>query len=1464
MPRVHLPFPLGGISENFAFDEQPPRTSRDLRNTRGLDPRTDRLRGASRGGLTRFCPTPVGTGPVKYLSQIVYEGANLTYGDMASSSAVTWSAATPTNSDAKGTDLDAQNNRYVTDGGAGIAKFNSSGVQIWKIALPTKDKDHQCQAIRVQRSTRLVFAGISTGGPSDTASLFCYQQQDDNSTKLLWQIQPGGFVQQMRFYGEELYCLLNFPDQNRSYIRVYGTLLSTAPVQQKEWEVPSNGNDVDVSPVDGSVFVASGADAERGLDPRAPGSTVRSIDWTPQANLAHWKDRVWSWHDASVLSSLAIQRQAGSDSDEGGEVVLWSDLSGKGRDWIANHQISAYPAVPEGEAGPTYKSVGVGGLPGISFSGQIYNGSGSTSVAGRSMVGQGASSTDRAYRNEQLSPIPTYKGAQFALFMVIKAGIDDTNIRGLLSIPLAGSTTGSKLLSINRRDDNNLAGTIPVPGSISLRDPGARASDAGASTPGALGPSGPHSVSCGSLSGSGVAVLSWICDGGVHDGNSSNGMTSFSTRSVFRVNGHVCDRWQSIPFNTSEAMTLGLAYLGSSGHSRFAGLVCEMICLSDWYDQNGNQQQLVSCPAYPDIGWAPMNDTATISTYRYNPGNTEVEKIEGYLAHKWGFAHELETGQAAFATITQPSDGETLTIDGKTYTFRTGALINPNDIKIAANLESTAGNLYQAINRIGNPGVDYDQRTEKHPTYMAFAPVYPQDISTLNMRMAIRSISPYASQLSLASSSASNITWDAGNTRLHFGALGNAQQWYPHPYALRKTAFSKGGPPADGVNLVADISTSYLLQSQYPQLSKWAPNTGEPKWVATSGYDVLASGTTVMLTNASGMGGVGRAVRIGSTGQVFSVGDEQTTVTGSEIINQDLVDIRKLFDLGDSFALTGSQPWEAAVLTNQTAWDTNLIRCDVDAFDNFYVPIFFSGTGLLSGVSLVGYRSDSGPANTGVEFMRDMGLPAHQKAYAVSVDQSKPDFPTGDTIQHSAYAYLGCQRDSGDTTNIAIFKLQLVSFTGAGGSVRSSRTIAVVGGSLYVVSSSGAALVGSGLDTQAQYIDGAIVLGKLFLSDGRSMFVYDPKKNTLEPYRPTSSGEFLPTCKLLASWNGRLVGARPADNGHNWFMSKQGDPFSCDIFPFTVTEAQAVEGADSRTNVNPDIINGIYALRDDLMLFLCDHSIQRLTGDPMAGGSFHPITWITGGSFGRSGAMDPYGSFYFFSSRGGVFRIAPDGISVESLTISKISRRLESLDLLTYRIELQWGVEEDGLHVFVVPNGSGGTHVEHYFWERQTDAWHADHFGNDTYTAIQPTTSTVIDGDLPDDRKVLIGCEDSYLRFYDETAINDDGFPIGSFALIGPIVPDNEGNEFMFTDWEIVVDKTQQAPNWDLYASDTANDPGDVIVHGDMRPGRNKILSRVRGAAVWLGIGSADPNGCWAVESIAARAEPMGITRALS
>ena len=1454
--RIKLDYPFGGLSENFAFNEQPPRTSRDVRNMRGIDPASGRLRGASRSGLFRFMEDPVAVAPVKRIEQVVYEAPNQDYTDLGDALVTVWSKANPSNRNTLGLQLDSQSNVYVLDGASGIAKFNSSQVQLFKISLPADGKRDVCRAFVVDPVTRFIYAAVSEGNDSTKARIWCYRQKDDNETDQVFEVEPGGFVEQVKIYNRELYCLLNFPDRGRSYIRVYGLIDTTEPEQQKEWQVPYPARDFDISPKDGSIFVASDANDQRGLDPRSPSTTQDSADFTPM-DLTEFKKRIWSWHDSRERGTLALSPINPEAGDDGAEVIVWQCKMKTGRDWYANHAISAFPQVPGTEAGPLYRAEGVNGMPTISFTGAAYNGFGPTATAGRSMVGLPASSIDRSYRREQLSPIPTYKGAQFALFMVFKASVEEI-FRGLLSIPQPSSVTTSndrfRGITINRRDDNTLPGTLPMPGSVNLNERDGTASDSGESTPDAGGPSGPVTIAPGYLSGSGVCVLTWICDGGVHDGNTANGGTGTSTRSTFRVNGMPIDRWQSEAFKTAESITLGLAYLGSSGHSRFAGEMCEMLCLADWYDQDGNQQRLITVPAYPDSAWSAN-------------GDTEVERIEGYLAHEWGISHELATGQAAFASKsvgTNPANDETLTIDSVTYRFRTaGTLAQANDVTIGGNARTTMANLYQAINRIGEPGIDYDQRTEKHPTFLALAPV--EEGATPTIRMGIRSISPYAARVTLSASSGGAITWLTATTQHTIAGAGSSTGWYPHPFTLKKTTNSRGGPPGTDTNTQAQISPSYLLQSPHPILSKWSANTGKLEWIATSGYDVVASIAANKITTAgTGIGGLGYGVRVNSEGEIYSVGPRQATVAGDEAIIADAIDLRKFGDTGEAFVTTvggDGDPWAHELFSTPTSFESTLMRMDVDAFDNLYVPVYSTAVGDdYEDVSVVGYRRASTGVADGDEFLAYTDT---HEAFAVVADPAKPKLPDGDTIQHGEFLYLATEVLTADTDFLSIFKLRQLLTTNTSGSVRTSSMIAVCNGDVATAVLSGTPTLLGTIDSNAQYVDSAVLFGKIFLLDGKDLWVYDPIESTLELYEPTSPGKFLPRCKLLASWRGRLVGARPADNGHNWFMTKLGDPFNCDLAPFTITEADAILGSDSRAGLSPDIITALIPYNDDLLIFGGDHSIHRMTGDPAEQGQFHLISDITGIAFGRAWAKDPEGIIYFFGSKGGVFRMLPGGLP-QRMTLNRIERRLADIDLTTYRIEMAWSYEEDGLRLAVVPYGNGGTHVEHYFWERKTDAWMVDEYGKVGTTGVQPACLHVIDGDLPADRKLLFGCEDGRIRYYDRTAYADDTEPINSFVLMGPFVPDNEGSTVRFSGFEFVTAGDQAPPNWYLYASDLAQKPRQPKAHGHLKTGRSKVFARMKGAACWVGLGLTDLDERWAYEAGACFADPMGITRVSS
>jgi hypothetical protein len=1467
MGRIEVPFPLGGLVENAPLSEQAVGTSSKMRNTRTRDPVSNRLRGAQRAGTRRYIDVPLAGAPVRRIQQVSFDAPNQTYGDLGPSSLVVEdSEALPGKGDAFGVVIGHQGDRYLIDNGNGIAKLNSSGFQLWKITLPTEDKAHIVEALCVDGDTDIVYAGVSARGKQSTARLFAYQQEDDNQTEKLWQIEPGGYCIQLRIYNNELYALLNFVDQGKAYIYNYTSITAGqdstgagGPELSKQWEVMYPASDFFISPKDGSVFVASDANSQRGLNPSVSGSTTTSQNWTPH-DLTDAKKRIWSWHDASDrdsldISPISVNSSTGTASDEGGEIIRWRSKAGfgDGRDWYANHQLTTFLAVPEGEAGPRYRAAGIGGLPSLSFSGAAYNGSNAGNIAGETMASDTPSSSDRGSRFEQKTTLPIYKGAQFCLVMIVKAAVDDVK-RGLLGITTDSDASLTRGISCGIDDGVSIA----IPGCVRVRDAGAVASTGGTTSPAADGPSGPAGINPGAMGASGITIITWINDGGVHDGNTENAHSGYSSRSILRVNGQPCDRWQSSPFFASLPIMLGLEYLGSSGFSRFSGMIGEMICLSDWYTQDGVQQRLVTCPGYPDDAFNASNPNLAVY------GDSEVERLEGYLAHKWGAANELVTGQANFLNFTgTPIVGDTVTIDGVTYTFK-NVLTTARDVAIGGGQRQAMTNLFQAINRIGNPGTDYEATTQRHPTFMATAGIPAGGTAKV---VGIRSRSPYQAQAACSETSA-NLVWFSATTFLTRAGSGSYGGYYPHPFALQKTSNSMGGPPGtgtEGTNTLVTISPYLLTQSVYPACAKYEAATGKLVWVATSGFDVTASTiSNQVVTTGTGIGGVGYGVAVSSDGEVFSTGPKQAAVASPTIISVNAKDIRKFGDTGTAFTIVAAaegDPWSAQMFATDS-FTQAVQRLDVDAFDNVYAPVFYSGADVnYQNCRLVAYRKASTGSAVGVEFIRYLNN-AIGNAYAAAVDPNKPSFPVGDTIQHGEFVYLAAVQSG--STHISSWKLRELSTANTSGSVRSTHVLAVCAGQVFKVVKGGAATLATGviMDTLTSWIDSCYLLGKAYFVDGRKCFVYDPTTTTLAALTSQSSGQVPLRCKLIASWNGRLVLARPADNAQQWFMSKQGDPLNWDVAPPTITEAESVIGADSRTNLPPGPITALISLSDDLLLVGQDGAILRMTGDPMAGGMFHPISNETGIAFGQAWCRDPDGNWYFFGDSGGVFRGDGQGQSIVRISLNKLERRLATVDFTQYRIELEWSYAEDGLKVVQVPIGTGGVPVVGWFWERQTDSWTEETYGITGQTGRQITCMYALNGDDPDDRVLLYGCEDGRLRFHDQTAKDDDGQAIDSFALIGPISPGTTEEEMLFTNFELVTAREQNGPNWFLYAGETADMATHPFAHGRAVQGRaGRNLARVRAAFVWYGIGLNEIGGRWAFESLACSAEPMGIKR---
>jgi hypothetical protein len=387
---------------------------------------------------------------------------------------------------------------------------------------------------------------------------------------------------------------------------------------------------------------------------------------------------------------------------------------------------------------------------------------------------------------------------------------------------------------------------------------------------------------------------------------------------------------------------------------------------------------------------------------------------------------------------------------------------------------------------------------------------------------------------------------------------------------------------------------------------------------------------------------------------------------------------------------------------------------------------------------------------------------------------------------------------------------------------------------------------------------GVEAFGKVFFVDGTNDVYYDPVLEQMITYAATS-GTGPSGARLIALWRGRVVRSGTKDDGQNWFMTKVGDPFDYNYAPTTPAETDAVAGNNSQAGKVGDIINTMIPYNDDLLIFGCDSSIWRLTGDPMAGGRIDLVSDITGMAWGRPWCKDPQGFIYFFGSKGGLYRMAPGAIP-ESLSDERIKEALEAIDLGKNQIRMTWNHEEKGVHIMVTPF-LPTTKTTHYYWDHRMEGFWPDGFEDLDHN---PSALYALDADDPNDRTIILGGRDGYLRTWDPAKKEDDDAKLKSHIAIGPIVLGGTDREFKLTRLTVVLAEASDGCDIEARFADNA----DLLLSTDpkftktLTPGRNgAIRNRARGFAGLITLRNDNLNETWSLEAIGATFGVAGKTR---
>lgn len=391
-------------------------------------------------------------------------------------------------------------------------------------------------------------------------------------------------------------------------------------------------------------------------------------------------------------------------------------------------------------------------------------------------------------------------------------------------------------------------------------------------------------------------------------------------------------------------------------------------------------------------------------------------------------------------------------------------------------------------------------------------------------------------------------------------------------------------------------------------------------------------------------------------------------------------------------------------------------------------------------------------------------------------------------------------------------------------------------------------------------VNSAVVNQKVYFFDGTNQALYDPATNAVQRWAATKGS--LPadsannTLRIGCNWRNRLVGAGLVKEPQSWFMLRKDDPTDADYGPLNPDATQPVAGTfQAPQGLISQQINSFCPFSNDVLIAFCSNSIYMFAGDPADGGDIQLVSRTIGGTWNQCWAMGPDGTIFFFSNHTGVYAFVP-GQAPQRIS-QPIDPLLKGINTGANSIRLEYEDQFQCLHIFISPLAGAGA-ATHVVYELRTGAWFLEQFANPNHN---PIATCALDGNLQGNRVILLGSYDGYVRMYDPAALTDDGSPINSQVVIGPItLPTFEA--VMLKDLITDLGADSGPVQYDILLGETA----EIALRsasaqtGTWGPGRNYATPvGLADHAVYIKLSATNP---WALERIRAVVSGQGRTRA--
>jgi len=295
-------------------------------------------------------------------------------------------------------------------------------------------------------------------------------------------------------------------------------------------------------------------------------------------------------------------------------------------------------------------------------------------------------------------------------------------------------------------------------------------------------------------------------------------------------------------------------------------------------------------------------------------------------------------------------------------------------------------------------------------------------------------------------------------------------------------------------------------------------------------------------------------------------------------------------------------------------------------------------------------------------------------------------------------------------------------------------------------------------------------------------------------------------CPLCCTYRGRLVLAGP---GSVWYMSRILDANDWDYGYDPNDPSRAVAGTSTSTGGIPEPLVALMPHSDDYLIFGCERSLWRLTGDPGYGGQITSLSREVGVLGSGAWCNLPDGSMVILG-RDGLYRLAAGGSSYpEPFSRQVLPAELQNIDSSANYIAMAYDIETRGFYVSITP--TDGTEGTHYFVDGTTGGFWQFSFADD----MQPTAMTVYATASTSPSKVLFGGNDGYVRKFDDEAEDDDGTEFTSAICYGPFRLGGAGfyGEVLYIAADL--DAEGEDVTWGIFRGNTAQEAVEEAVTGE-------------------------------------------------